>query len=68
MLESSCILYYTGFDTELNIESKDTAAVLKKLDEADMIVVLMSPNFLKDLDVIEGLQVAINRQRLGEWL
>ncbi|KAF6028331.1 hypothetical protein EB796_013356 [Bugula neritina] len=57
-----------GFDAELNIESKDTAAVLKKLDEADTIVVLMSPNFLKDLDVIEGLQVAINRQRLGEWL
>lgn len=50
----------------LSHEEKDTALVLSQLDEADIIVALISPDFLCDGDLIESLQVAINRQRYGE--
>ncbi|KAF6029743.1 hypothetical protein EB796_011951 [Bugula neritina] len=52
------------FKVGINIECEDAAVVLKRLDEADVIVVLMSSHFVKDADLIELLHVAINRQRL----
>lgn len=54
------------FKVGINIECEDAAVVLKRLDEADVIVVLMSSHFVKDADLIELLHVAINRQRLGK--
>ena len=43
----------------------DTATNVRKLDNATLIVALISTSFLENSDLIEELQVAINRQRYG---
>ena len=61
--------FYTLFSLiEFRVELSadyDTATNVKKLDEATLIVVLVSASLLQDSDLIEELQVAINRQRYG---
>jgi len=52
-----------GLSARVNDDKEDTASLLSKLDKADLIVALLSPKFLLDPDLIEALQVAINRQR-----
>ncbi|XP_067949934.1 uncharacterized protein [Watersipora subatra] len=56
---------YKEFRVELSADY-DTATNVKKLDEATLIVVLVSASLLQDSDLIEELQVAINRQRYGD--
>ena len=45
----------------------DTATNVRKLDNATLIVALISTSFLENSDLIEELQVAINRQRYGMY-
>lgn len=56
-------VHITGLSARVNDDKEDTASLLSKLDKADLIVALLSPKFLLDPDLIEALQVAINRQR-----
>lgn len=62
--------HFAGFEqVRLSLDEVDTAAVLARLDQAEIIVALISVHFLQNHDLIELLQVAINRQRYsGKWL
>lgn len=57
------LLLLSGFSVGANIgaTSATAAALLSKLDAADLIVTIVSPHFVDNHDLVAGLQVAINR-------
>ena len=58
--------HHSELIVNINEDKVGTATLLSELDGADLIIALVSPKFLKDGDMIEALQVAINRQRYDE--
>lgn len=57
-----------GLQVHVNTDITDTAAVVLKLDSADLIVPLVSCSFIRNDDWVMALQVAINRQRYCKGL
>ena len=51
---------------EVSGDSADPAAVMMRLDKADLIVALISIDFIRNKDLVDQLQVAINRHRYSE--
>lgn len=58
-------IFTLGFEVGANAGTNTTTASLSlaKLDAADLIVPVLSTRFMAEPDLVDGLQVAINRHR-----